>query len=161
MDHRQCCWIAEAAETRGRRLGSLPAGLSECAENAGRMRESIFTEEAPRPVGPYSQGVSAAGFVFLSGQVGIDPSTGKLVPGGIKEEAHQAIVNLGLVLGRAGLSFDHVVKATIFVTDMTMFKEVNDVYARAFLSDPPARSTIEVAALPLGAKVEIEMIAAR
>jgi 2-iminobutanoate/2-iminopropanoate deaminase len=125
------------------------------------MREIVFTEKAPKPVGPYSQAVSAGDHVFLSGQLGIDPATGKLVSGGIKEEARQAISNLREVLAKAGLTFQHVVKVTIFVTDMGAFKEVNEVYAQAFANNPPARSTIGVAALPLGAQVEIELIAVR
>jgi 2-iminobutanoate/2-iminopropanoate deaminase len=123
------------------------------------MKTAIQTNRAPKPVGPYSQGVLAGGFLFLSGQVAIDPSTGKLAGGGAGEQASVIMENLKAILETAGMGFPDVVKTTIFLTDMADFSDVNRVYGRFFPGDPPARSTLQVAALPLGAKLEIEMIA--
>jgi 2-iminobutanoate/2-iminopropanoate deaminase len=122
------------------------------------MKEIVFTEKAPKPIGPYSQAVRASGLVFLSGQLGIDPATGRLVAGA-GAQTRQAMANLRNILEKSGLSLQHVIKATIYVTDMSAFKEVNEAYAETFPSEPPARSTVGVAALPLAAKVEIELIA--
>lgn len=121
--------------------------------------ERIFTTDAPAPIGPYNQAVRAGGFVFCSGQVGLDPATAKLVEGDVAVQARRALDNLGLVLGAAGCSFDDVVKTTIFLVDMGDFATVNPVYGERFTGVAPARSTIAVAALPLGARVEIEAIA--
>lgn len=125
------------------------------------MAEQIETEGAPRPVGPYSQAVSAGGVVFVSGQLGIDPVTGMLVGGGVRAEAERSLRNLEAILAKSGCGLDEVVKTTIFVTDMSSFKEVNEAYSAFFKTRKPARSTVGVAALPLGAKVEIEAIAVR
>ncbi|MDD1769603.1 MAG: RidA family protein [Methanomassiliicoccales archaeon] len=123
------------------------------------MAKSVVSENAPRPVGPYSQAIVTNGFVFCSGQIGIDPAIGKLVPGGSADEARQCLRNLSHVLATAGLSFKDVVRTTVFVTDLSGFKEINEAYG-SFLSEPfPARTTVQVAALPLGAKVEIDAIA--
>jgi 2-iminobutanoate/2-iminopropanoate deaminase len=119
----------------------------------------VFTEKAPRPVGPYSQAVASGDLVFCSGQIGIDPATGKLVEGGTKEQARQCMRNLQAVLEASGCTLAEVVKTTIFVTDMDEFKEVNEIYGSFFAKEPPARSTVGVARLPLGARVEIEAIA--
>lgn len=122
----------------------------------------LFTDvpHAPKAVGPYSPAVSANGFLFLSGQVGLDPNRGTLVDGGIESQTTQALKNLQAVLEHAGLSFDRVVKTTIFLTSMADFQAVNAVYAKILGSHRPARSTFAVAGLPLGALVEIEMVAA-
>lgn len=123
------------------------------------MGRTVFTELAPRPVGPYSQAIVAGGFVHCSGQLGIDPSTGQLVGATSKEQSRQCLENLKVVLEAAGSSLAAVVKTTIFVTDLDDFKEVNEIYASFFGTEPPARSTVGVARLPLGAKVEIEAVA--
>lgn len=119
----------------------------------------ILTTAAPTPAGPYSQALAAGGFVFCSGQVGIDPAQRKLVDGGVEEQARQVMANLAAVLAAAGCSFNDVVKTTIFLVDIGDFKAVNAVYGESFVGTLPARSTVAVAALPGGAKVEIEAIA--
>jgi 2-iminobutanoate/2-iminopropanoate deaminase len=123
------------------------------------MRKVIQTEKAPKAVGPYSQAVSTGDLLFTAGQVAIDPATGKLVEGGIKQQSRQVLENLKAVLAAAGTDFSKVVKSTVFLKDIKDFVEFNQVYAEYFPSEPPARSTFQVAALPLGAMVEIEMIA--
>lgn len=121
----------------------------------------ISTNAAPAAIGPYSQGIASGDLVFCSGQVGLDPGTGELVPGGIEAQTERAIRNLGAVLDAAGLGYAHVVKATVYLVDLDDFGAMNAVYAR-FFSDPwPARATVGVAALPRGARVEIEAVAAR
>ena len=110
---------------------------------------------------PYSPGIDTGSTLYVSGQVPIDPKTGKLVPGGIKEQTEQVIANLKDVLQTAGLSLHHVVKSTVFMTDLAEFGAMNEVYAKHVPAPHPARSTIQVAGLPLGAKVEIEVIAVR
>lgn len=124
------------------------------------MKKIIKTDKAPGAVGPYSQAVVSGGFVFTSGQLPMDPETGKFVEGGVKEEARQCLENVRAILEAAGTSLDKVVKATVFLTDIKDFAAVNEVYASFFREGPPARSAFQVAALPLGARVEIEMIAA-
>lgn len=121
-------------------------------------RTIISTEKAPAAVGPYSQAVVAGPFIFTSGQIGINPLTGQLRIG-IEEQTRQVLANLAAVLEAAGSSMDRIVKTTIFLTDIAEFATVNRIYAEAFSGDPPARSTVQVAALPLGALVEIEAIA--
>ena len=123
------------------------------------MRETIQTDKAPAAVGPYSQAIRASGLVFTSGQIPLDPATGSLIQGGIREQARQSMENLGAVLEAAGTDFSRVVKATIYLADIQDFAAVNEVYASFFPSEPPARSAFQVAALPLGARVEIEMVA--
>ncbi len=124
-------------------------------------REIISTEKAPKAVGPYSQAVRAGDLIFASGQVAIDPSTGKLIEGGVAEQTRQALKNLSAVLEAAGSSLAQVVKTTVFLTDMDDFAAMNSVYSEFFPTDPPARSTVEVARLALGALVEIEAVALR
>jgi 2-iminobutanoate/2-iminopropanoate deaminase len=119
------------------------------------------TERAPKAIGPYSQAVSAGGFVFTSGQVALDPATGELVPGGFEAQARQVLRNLGQVLESAGCSFQDVVKATIFITDLAHFQVLNELYGEAVGAHRPARSTVQVAALPKGALVEIDLVALR
>jgi 2-iminobutanoate/2-iminopropanoate deaminase len=120
---------------------------------------SIESPNAPKPIGPYSQAVKSNGMCFLSGQVGLDPKTAELVPGGVAEQAEQVMKNLGAVLEAAGLSFGNVVRCTIYLMDMADFGKVNEVYGRYFPKNPPARATVQVAGLPKGARVEIDAIA--
>jgi 2-iminobutanoate/2-iminopropanoate deaminase len=121
-------------------------------------RAQVHTDAAPAAIGPYSQAIRVGGFVFTAGQVGADPSDGALADG-VAAQADRALRNLAAVLAEAGSSFDRVVKATIFLTDMGDFQAVNEVYASHLAPPFPARSTIAVEALPKGALVEIEMIA--
>ena len=125
------------------------------------MKRQIKSDAAPGPVGPYSQAIEQDGWIFCSGQVGLDPETGKLVAGGIETEARRALENLKGVLSAAGLSFDDVVKTTIFLADMHDFQTVNRIYGEYASAPHPARSTVQVAALPIGARIEIELIARR
>lgn len=122
------------------------------------MRQAINTTAAPPAIGPYSQAVRAGDFIFTAGQIGLDPTTGKLVEG-IEAQTRQALANLAVILETAGASFEDVVKTTIFLADMGDFQTVNVIYASEFAADPPARSTVQVAALPRRALVEIEMVA--
>ena len=123
-------------------------------------RQEIRTADAPAPVGPYSQAIRAGDVVYASGQIPLDPATGEKVEGEIEDEARQVLANLKAVLEAGGSSMDRVVKATVYLTDLSLFPRVNAVYAEAFDVDPaPARVTVGVAALPLGAQVEIDAIA--
>jgi 2-iminobutanoate/2-iminopropanoate deaminase len=126
-----------------------------------KTRRVIATETAPKAVGPYSQAIVAAGviLVFTAGQIPLDPATGKLVEGTIEDQTRQVLANLRAVLEAAGSGLDRVVKVTVFMTDLSLFARMNAVYATAFPSDPPARSAVGVAALPLGAQVEMECVA--
>lgn len=119
------------------------------------------TDRAPAAIGPYSQAVSAGGFVFTSGQIALDPESGEIVRGGFEAQAKQVLWNLEHVLESAGCSFQDVVKATIYVTDLGHFPRLNELYGEALGTHRPARSTVEVAALPKGALVEIDLVAAR
>jgi len=119
----------------------------------------VATPGAPKAIGPYSQGVRANGLLFTAGQVALDPATGELVSGGIAEQTTRAMENLRAVLTAAGTDFSQVVKTTVFLIDMADFTAMNEVYGRAFGAHRPARSTVAVAALPRGARVEIEVIA--
>jgi 2-iminobutanoate/2-iminopropanoate deaminase len=121
--------------------------------------DTISTAGAPKAIGPYSQAISANGFLFTAGQVALDPSTGELVSGGIGEQTTRALENLRAVLKAAGSGLDQVVKTTVFLVDMADFSVMNEVYGRVFGAHHPARSTVAVAALPKGARVEIEVIA--
>lgn len=121
--------------------------------------DTISTAGAPKAIGPYSQAISANGFLFTAGQVALDPATGELVTGGIAEQTTRALENLRAVLKAAGSGLDQVVKTTVFLVDMADFSEMNEVYGRVFGAHRPARSTVAVAALPKGARVEIEVIA--
>lgn len=119
----------------------------------------ISTDKAPLPIGPYSVGVEAFGFIFTAGQIGIDPVTGNLVEGGVAEETRQILLNIQNILETAGASLDDVVKTTVFLRDMNDFSAMNAVYAEFFKHQPPARSTVAVAGLPKNVAVEIETIA--
>ena len=124
-------------------------------------RDVIHTEQAPKAIGPYSQAIAASGgkTVFLSGQIPLDPATGELVAGDVSAQTERVMKNLEAVLGAAGCTFANVVRCGIFLTDLADFGKVNEVYGRYFPSNPPARATVEVSALPRGAKVEIDCIA--
>jgi 2-iminobutanoate/2-iminopropanoate deaminase len=124
-------------------------------------RQAVSTAGAPAAIGPYSQGIDADGLVFCSGQLGLDPATGDLVEGGVVAQAERALRNLQAVLDAAGATFGDVVKTTIFLVDIADFAAVNAVYARFMPDPPPARSTVGVAALPKGGRVEVEAIARR
>lgn len=123
------------------------------------MKDIVFTANAPAAIGPYSQAVKVSGTVYLSGQLGIDPATGELVSADVKEQTAQALTNMKAVLAAAGATVDNVVKTTVFLADMADFQAVNAVYAETFTCDAPARSCVAVAALPKGARVEVEAIA--
>jgi 2-iminobutanoate/2-iminopropanoate deaminase len=123
-------------------------------------REIVNAEGAPAAAGPYSHAVKSNGLVFLSGQTPIDPATGKLVEGSIGDQTRRCLDNLAVVAAAAGASLEDAVRMGIYVTDISVFKDVNEAYGSYFPSDPPARSTIGVAALPLGADVEIDAVLA-
>jgi 2-iminobutanoate/2-iminopropanoate deaminase len=133
--------------------------MSEQPGRPRQPRQVIQSPHAPKALGPYSHAVRSGGLVFTSGQIPLDPETGKLVDGPIDAQARRVMENLGAVLGAAGTSFTHVVKTTIYLTNLADFSAVNAVYGTYFPSDPPARSTVQVAALPLGAAIEIEAVA--
>jgi 2-iminobutanoate/2-iminopropanoate deaminase len=116
------------------------------------------TDKAPAAVGPYSQAVEAGGFLFASGQIPLNPETGEMVAGGIREQTGQVLKNLEAVLQAAGVTWSQVVKVTIYLTDMSAFAEVNELYAQAMGDHRPARATVEVSALPKGALVEMDAI---
>lgn len=125
------------------------------------MKTIVFTDKAPAPVGPYSQAVEAGGFLFCSGQIAINPKTGQVSTGPIEEQTTLVMENIRAVLEQAGLSFQNIVKTTIYLIRMDDFTKVNEVYARYFAEQPPARSTVAVSALPKGVHVEIEVLAKR
>lgn len=122
-------------------------------------KQVIKTDNAPAPIGPYNQAIKANGFVFLSGQVAFNPATGELVQDNIAVETHQVMKNIEAVLKESKLSFEHVVKTTIFLSDMSLFAAVNEVYGTYFNGDYPARETVAVKGLPRGVNVEISMTA--
>ncbi len=122
-------------------------------------REIISTRAAPAAVGPYSQGVRSGSLIFTAGQIGLDPETGQMAGGDLETQTRQVMRNLSAVLEAAGSGLERVIKTTIFLTDMGEFATVNRIYGEFFSETPPARSTVEVSALPLGALVEIEMVA--
>jgi 2-iminobutanoate/2-iminopropanoate deaminase len=124
------------------------------------MKKIIYSENAPKPVGPYSQAVQSGSFVFLAGQIPLDPGTGKIVDGGIKEQTTQVFANIKAVLGAAGSSLEKVVKATVFMKDLKDFAAMNEIYAAHFKGGTaPARSTVQAARLPMDSLVEIEVVA--
>lgn len=124
------------------------------------MKDVILTGRAPKPIGPYSQAVRANGFLFVSGQVSLDPASGELTGGNIQEQTERVLENIKGILETAGSNLHQVVKITVFLKDMNDFSKMNESYARYFTSAPPARATVEVARLPKDAMVEIEVIAA-
>jgi len=124
------------------------------------MKKPIFTSEAPAAIGPYSQGMRTGRFLFCSGQIPLDPKSGEIVSGDIATQTRRVLDNIAAILRTEGLTFDHVVKTTIFLTNLGDFQTVNEIYGSYFKQDPPARSTVQVSGLPRGANVEIEVIAA-
>ena len=125
------------------------------------MKTVIQSKHAPAAVGPYSQAIDIGEFIFCSGQIPLVPETGLMVEGGIEEQARQMFSNIKAVLAEAGLGLDNVIKTTVFMTDLGKFATFNGIYAEYFPSNPPARSCVEVSALPKGAMVECEVIAKR
>ena len=121
--------------------------------------EIIATDDAPKAIGPYSQGVRAGGFVFLSGQIALDPDTGEMVGGDVAAQTERVMTSIAALLDAVGLGFGDVVKTTIFLVNLADFATVNEIYGRRFSQAPPARSTVEVKGLPRGALVEIEVVA--
>ena len=125
------------------------------------MKKIINSPKAPKAIGPYSQAVEVNGTLYISGQLPIDASTGKFAEGGIKEQTEQCLKNIGYILEEAGYTFDHVVKSTCLLSDISDFAAMNEVYARYYTKDCPARAAFAVKSLPMGALVEIETIAAK
>ncbi len=125
------------------------------------MKRIVETDRAPKAIGPYSQAVETNGTLYISGQIPVNPATGALVEGGIREQAEQVLENIGAILRAAGCDYGAVVKTTCLLSDMANFSAMNEVYARYFTGQPPARATYAVAGLPLGALVEIEAVAVR
>ena len=123
------------------------------------MRQVVKTGKAPEAIGPYSQAIKAGGFVFVSGQIPIDPETGQFVSGGIAEQTRQVMKNLAAVLDAAGSDLQLVVKTSVFLADMEEFAAMNEVYGKFFGDEPPARATVQAARLPRDARVEIEAVA--
>lgn len=123
------------------------------------MKSIVNTNNAPAPIGPYSQAVSAGGFVFLSGQIALNPTTGELVTADIKTETKQVMDNIRAILNEAGLDFENIVKTSIFLMDMQNFAQVNEIYGTYFTDNFPARETVQVAGLPKGVNVEITVTA--
>lgn len=123
------------------------------------MRVTIISEDAPRPIGPYSQAVKCDNLIFVSGQIGIDPLTGELTKGGIKEETKRVLENIKAILEVGDSSLERVVRISVFLTNLDYFEEVNSVFEDYFKTEPPARETVEVSRLPKGANIEISAIA--
>jgi 2-iminobutanoate/2-iminopropanoate deaminase len=123
------------------------------------MRQAVSTEAAPSAIGPYSQAIRAGSLLFVSGQVPIDPATGAVVDGDIAAQTRRVLQNVGAILEAAGVSFDHVVRTTVFLTDMNDFAAMNEVYATCFTSPAPARATVQVSRLPRDSRIEIDVIA--
>src|ERR1700744_2703987 len=125
------------------------------------MKTVITTDKAPAPIGPYSQAIESGGFLFCSGQIPINPATNQVLTGPVEEQAKQVRENIKAVLTKAGLGFQNIVKTTIYLVDMNDFATVNEVYGKYMTEQPPARTTIAVAALPKAVRVEIEVLAKR
>jgi len=124
------------------------------------MRDIVLTDKGPKPIGPYSQAIRANGFLYVSGQVALDPKTGELLGSDVAQQTQRTLENVKGILEAAGSNLHHVVKTTVFLKDMNDFAAMNEIYAKYFPSAPPARSTVQVARLPKDALVEIEVIAA-
>ena len=124
------------------------------------MKKTVSTNEAPAAIGPYSQAVRSGRFLFCSGQIPLDPKSGEIVSGDIAAQTRRVLDNIAAVLRAEGLTFENVVKTTVFLTDLGDFQTVNEIYGSYFKQEPPARSTVQISALPKGAKLEIEVIAA-
>ncbi|XP_006658611.2 reactive Intermediate Deaminase A, chloroplastic [Oryza brachyantha] len=141
------------------RFRAVSASLSTTAA-AASVKEAVQTEKAPAALGPYSQAIKANNMVFVSGVLGLNPETGKFVSESVEEQTEQVMKNMGEILKASGASYSSVVKTTIMLADLQDFKKVNEIYAKYFPAPAPARSTYQVAALPLNARIEIECIAA-
>ena len=152
------CLCAPAVAEAGT-AGQTGARRKAKSRTPAPARRVVKTDRAPRSSGPLSQAIVANGFVFCSGQLGVDPATGEMVAGGVREQAEQVLKNLAAVLEAAGSDLSHVTKTTVFLADMNDFAVMNEVYGRHFKTDFPARSTVQVARLPRGALIEIEAIA--
>jgi 2-iminobutanoate/2-iminopropanoate deaminase len=124
-----------------------------------KVKKCINAEEAPKAIGPYSHAVKVGDLLYTSGQLGMDPTTGELVDGGVETEARQALLNLGYILKKAECNYSDVIKTLVFLRDMNDFARVNVIYAEFFKENPPARSAVQIAALPKGAAIEIEAVA--
>ncbi|MEO0117337.1 MAG: RidA family protein [candidate division WOR-3 bacterium] len=124
-------------------------------------KKIIFSEDAPKPIGPYSQGIKIGNFLFTAGQIAIDPKTNELIKGDIKEETRRVLENLKAILTREGFSLKDVIKVNIYLVDLSYFPQVNEVYAEYFKEDFPVRTTVGVASLPKGARIEIDLLAYR
>ncbi|MBL7046828.1 MAG: reactive intermediate/imine deaminase [Candidatus Marinimicrobia bacterium] len=124
-------------------------------------REVVITDKAPKAVGPYSQAIMSVDFIFTAGQIAINPATGNIIEGDFKSRVRQILSNLDIILREADSSLDNAVKLTVFLTDLSRFDELNDVFREIFSNDPPARSAVQVSDLPLGTDVEIDCIAVR
>jgi len=140
-------------------MAVIGPSLFSCKERSDTMKQEIITANAPKAIGPYSQGIIANGFVFASGQIPLDPATGELNIGSVEEQAHLALTNLKAVIEASGSSMDLVVKCTVFLQNMDDYGAVNAIYGEYFKSPYPARAAIQVARLPKDVKVEIEAIA--
>lgn len=123
------------------------------------MKEKVYTEDAPAAIGPYSQAIKANGFVFVSGQVALDPRTGQLVGEDVKAQTRRVLENIKAILEASGSSLDKVVKATVYLKDLNHFNQMNEIYGEYFKENPPARATVQVSRLPRDAAVEIEVVA--
>ena len=135
-------------------------GSTKVKPEEEKMRDVILTDKGPKPIGPYSQAIRAGGFLYVSGQVALDPKTGEMAPGDIRQQTERTFENIKGILEAAGSNLHHVVKTTVFLKDMNDFAAMNEVYGKYFTLAPPARSTVQVARLPKDALVEIEVIAA-
>lgn len=160
-----CCLTAAASKLILRHSNSHPkpfawTGAARCMAYAATLKEAIQTDKAPAALGPYSQAIKANNLVFVSGVLGLIPETGKFISDGVEEQTEQVLKNMGEILQASGANYSSVVKTTIMLADLNDFKKVNEIYAKYFSSPAPARSTYQVAALPLNAKIEIECIAA-
>ena len=166
-------FVGQPRRISGAAAQKIPRGLPLCAKSAchavvprrfpvtiGHMKKPIFTSEAPAAIGPYSQGMRSGRFLFCSGQIPLDPKSGEMVTGDIATQTRRVMDNVAALLRTEGLTFDHIVKTTIFLTNLGDFQTVNEIYGSYFKQNPPARSTVQVSALPRGANVEIEIIAA-
>ncbi|KAL5721241.1 2-iminobutanoate/2-iminopropanoate deaminase [Ranunculus cassubicifolius] len=155
-----CASIAGSIVWRSSSTQSKPFASLSASADTGVKKEAVLTDKAPAALGPYSQAIKANNMLFVSGVLGLVPETGKFVSDGVEEQTEQLLKNMGEILKASGANYSSVVKTTIMLADLKDFKKVNEIYAKYFSSPAPARSTYQVAALPLDAKIEIECIAA-
>jgi 2-iminobutanoate/2-iminopropanoate deaminase len=140
-------------------VSSLAVPMMTFAADPTGLRQVVASEDAPKAIGPYSQAIKAGGFVFASGQIALDPATGKLIEGDIAAQTERVLKNLSAVLAKAGSGMDSVVKTTVFLKNLSDFPAMNEAYAKFFASTPPARSTVQVAGLPKDALLEVDVVA--